>query len=110
MSESPNGHAVLPPDQAAETARPIASAQKKKKKIRLKILLIGLGVLLVLFVVSIEMTSTSKFCSVCHYMKPFYQSWKSSSHGQIECKVCHYPPGIRNTVKAKMEGLGLDLR
>lgn len=105
MSESPNGHPVLPPDQAADTAPPIAPAQKKKKKIRLKILLIGLGVLLALFVVSVEMTSTSKFCSVCHYMKPFYQSWKSSAHGQIECKVCHYPPGIRNTVKAKMEGL-----
>ena len=105
MSELPNGHPVPPPDQAAETAPPIASAQKKKKKIRLKILLIGLGALLVLLFTSVELTSTSKFCSVCHYMKPFYQSWKSSSHGQIECKVCHYPPGIRNTVKAKMEGL-----
>jgi len=44
MSESPNGHPVLPPDQAADTAPPIASAQKKKKKIRLKILFgIALG-------------------------------------------------------------------
>jgi hypothetical protein len=37
MSESANGHPVLPPDQAAETA-PLITSRKKKKKIQLKIL------------------------------------------------------------------------
>ncbi len=83
----------------------IAPGKKKKRKKRTRILLVALGIILVAFVASLELTSTSKFCSVCHYMKPFYQSWKASSHGEIECKVCHYPPGIRNTLKAKMEGL-----
>jgi len=83
----------------------IVSDKKRKRKKHLKILLLALGVFLVVFIASIELTSTSGFCSVCHYMKPFYQSWKASSHGKIECKVCHYPPGIRNTMKAKMEGL-----
>jgi hypothetical protein len=78
---------------------------KKNRKKILRLALIGLGVFLVVFVASVELTSTSKFCSVCHYMKPFYNSWKTSSHGTTECKVCHYPPGIRNTIKAKMEGL-----
>jgi nitrate/TMAO reductase-like tetraheme cytochrome c subunit len=78
---------------------------KKTKKQILRLVLIGLGVFLVVFVASVELTSTSKFCSICHYMKPFYNSWKSSSHGEVECKVCHYPPGIRNTLRAKMEGL-----
>jgi nitrate/TMAO reductase-like tetraheme cytochrome c subunit len=78
---------------------------KRTKKRILTLVLISLGVFLVVFVASVELTSTSRFCSVCHYMKPFYNSWKASSHGTIECKVCHYPPGIRNTIKAKMEGL-----
>lgn len=38
-------------------------------------------------------------------MKPFYESWKTSSHGQIECQVCHYPPGLRSKFRAKIEGL-----
>jgi nitrate/TMAO reductase-like tetraheme cytochrome c subunit len=87
---------------AAPTAPP---PKKKKRKIRPKTVLIALGILLVVFVASVQLTSTSKFCSACHYMKPFYQSWQASAHGKIECKVCHYPPGIRNTLKAKMEGL-----
>lgn len=84
---------------------PIASDKKRKRKKRLKIFLIALGVFLVVFVASVELTSTSKFCSACHYMKPFFESWKASSHGQVECKVCHYPPGLRSTLQAKMEGL-----
>ena len=84
---------------------PIAPDKKKKRKKRLKIFLIALGAFLVVFVASVELTSTSKFCSACHYMKPFFQSWKESSHRQVECKVCHYPPGLRSTLRAKMEGL-----
>jgi len=93
----------MPPADPA--APPAAPAPRKKRKIRLKTVLIALGILIVVFVASIELTSTSKFCSVCHYMKPFYQSWQASSHKKIECKVCHYPPGFANTMKAKMEGL-----
>ena len=84
---------------------PIVPPKAKKRRKWLKILLLAFGVFLVVFVASIELTSTSKFCSACHYMKPFFQSWQTSSHGKVECKVCHYPPGIRNTLRAKMEGL-----
>jgi len=84
---------------------PIAPDNKKKRKKRLKIFLMALVVFLVVFVASVGLTSTSKFCAACHYMKPFFQSWKASSHGEVECKVCHYPPGLRSTLRAKMEGL-----
>lgn len=67
--------------------------------------LLGLGVFLLIFVLAAEFTSRSSFCSVCHYMKPFYESWKASSHGKIECQVCHYPPGLRSKLRAKVEGL-----
>jgi nitrate/TMAO reductase-like tetraheme cytochrome c subunit len=82
---------------------PKKKLSKKKKLLRLA-LAAGIG-LVVVFFLAIKLTSTSSFCSSCHYMKPFYQSWKSSSHANVECKVCHYPPGLRSTIKAKMEGL-----
>lgn len=75
---------------------------KRRKKI---IILGAIAGVFVLFLVSAEFTSRSKFCSTCHYMKPFYQSWKTSSHGDIECQVCHYPPGLRSKLRAKVEGL-----
>ncbi len=67
--------------------------------------LLGLGILLLVFILAAEFTSRSSFCSVCHYMKPFYESWKTSSHHEIECHVCHYPPGLRSKLRAKVEGL-----
>jgi len=75
---------------------------KKKKRI---IILATVGFVLILFLGSVEYTSHSKFCSSCHYMKPFYRSWETSSHSHIECNTCHYPPGIRSKIRAKMEGL-----
>jgi len=77
---------------------------KKKKKKRIIILAI-VGFFLVLFLGSVEYTSHSKFCSSCHYMKPFYRSWETSSHSHIECNACHYPPGLRSKLRAKIEGI-----
>lgn len=80
---------------------------KKKRKKRLIILLS----LLVFFVIvafgSIQFTSHSNFCASCHYMKPFFSSWETSSHKDVECSVCHYPPGggIRSKLRKKIEGL-----
>jgi nitrate/TMAO reductase-like tetraheme cytochrome c subunit len=86
----------------------IQSADKKKKrKKRLIFLFSALGILFVLFVAAVEFTSHSGFCSSCHYMKPYFQSWEESSHGQFECSRCHYPPGggITSKIRKKMEGL-----
>lgn len=86
-------------------APPPPGPKKNRKKKIVRIVLIAAVAFVIVFVAAIEMTSTSSFCASCHYMKSFYQSWKTSSHGKIECKVCHYPPGIRNTIRAKLEGL-----
>lgn len=76
----------------------------KKKKRRI-ILLAAAGLFLVLMVGSVEFTSHSNFCASCHYMKPFYRSWQTSSHKDIECSTCHYAPGVRSKIRAKFEGL-----
>jgi len=65
----------------------------------------GFFALLILSAASIQYTSQSSFCKTCHYMKPFYESWKESSHSDIKCIDCHYPPGIKHKLRGKVEGL-----
>ncbi len=83
--------------------RKIKSMKKKKKK-RILLFLVG-GFMIVFLIGTIEYTSKSHFCATCHYMKPFYESWKTSSHGHIECATCHYLPGPRSKIRAKIEGI-----
>jgi len=80
---------------------------RKKRKKRLIILLILLVFFVIVAIGSIEFTSHSNFCASCHYMKPFFKSWETSSHKDVECSVCHYPPGggIRSKLRKKIEGL-----
>jgi nitrate/TMAO reductase-like tetraheme cytochrome c subunit len=60
----------------------------------------------VLTVLSIELTSTSTFCSTCHIMKPFHETWGVSAHKDVACVECHIPPGLPNLISAKLNGLG----
>ncbi len=52
-------------------------------------------------VFGLEATSSSKFCSSCHEMKPEYYTWKASSHSEVDCVNCHTEPGIKQTAKDK---------
>ncbi len=66
------------------------------------------GVLLFLLLVGVsaEYTSRPSFCTTCHYMKPYYDSWIAApAHSQVSCVKCHFPPGVAGTVRGKMEGL-----
>jgi nitrate/TMAO reductase-like tetraheme cytochrome c subunit len=71
-----------------------------------------LSVLLVLGVALLgyaeHRTSQANFCASCHIMEPYYESWKGDIHGSkldIACVECHYAPGERTTVNAKLRGL-----
>jgi nitrate/TMAO reductase-like tetraheme cytochrome c subunit len=53
-------------------------------------------------------TSQANFCGSCHIMEPYYASWKGDIHGSkldIACVECHYAPGERTTINAKLRGL-----
>ncbi len=80
--------------------------KKKNKKRTKKIILFSVGgFFLISLIGTIEFTSHSYFCATCHYMKPFYRSWETSSHSHIECATCHYSPGVRSKLRAKVEGI-----
>ena len=69
--------------------------------------IIAVLVLLPLITVpSVEITSHSSFCSSCHIMTPYYESWKHGSHKDVECVKCHISPGVTNFMSAKLNGLG----
>ena len=56
-------------------------------------------------VVSAEYTSRPKFCTTCHYMEPFYESWATSTHKDVPCAKCHYEPGFKSIIETKTIGL-----
>jgi len=80
----------------------------RKMPPRKRIFFIGLiSVLgfLILLVLSAEFTSRPKFCTTCHYMEPFYNSWATSTHKEVTCAKCHYEPGFKSVIETKTIGL-----
>ena len=69
-----------------------------------------LAVSLLFALASFEVTSAPKFCGSCHIMKPYYLSWKTSSHNQMPCVDCHIPPGIESELRKKYEALSMVVR
>lgn len=49
----------------------------------------------------LKFSETAFFCSSCHNMKPYIESWKASSHKHVKCVDCHYKPGFINHLKGK---------
>ncbi|MHA2610205.1 MAG: cytochrome c3 family protein [bacterium JZ-2024 1] len=82
---------------------------KKRKKIFFVAGGVVLGFILV-FVGTVEITSRPSFCGTCHIMKPYVESWKTSKHNRYNCTLCHYTPGIKNAISAKLEGLSMTVQ
>jgi predicted CXXCH cytochrome family protein len=71
----------------------------------LAVLAIGLG--LIALVGMVNVTSQPDFCGTCHNMKPYYASWKRSSHRNVACVECHISPGLGAEVRKKFEALSM---
>lgn len=68
-------------------------------------LLVGFFILASL--TGMEVTSRPQFCGSCHNMKPYYESWKTSSHNTVACVECHIPPGVTSEFRKKYEALSM---
>ncbi len=71
-------------------------------------ILIQIGVLFVILaavgtVGFIEYSAQPSFCTRCHNMQPYYNSWASSTHNQVKCIQCHYAPGIKAEAMGKLQ-------
>lgn len=75
-------------------------------KLKLFILAAGLSIFFVAVSAgALEITSTPKFCSLCHEMQPEYVTWKASAHANITCTNCHVEPGTANFINHKINSL-----
>ena len=68
---------------------------------------IFLGLVIVTLIVLVKLTSQPGFCVTCHYMKPYFASWKESSHRNVHCTECHFPPGVKGTVSGKFTAIAM---
>jgi nitrate/TMAO reductase-like tetraheme cytochrome c subunit len=71
-------------------------------------LAIQLGILAVILLAIgtvgfIEYSAQPSFCTNCHIMQPYYDSWASSSHNNVKCISCHYAPGIKAEAMGKLQ-------
>jgi hypothetical protein len=101
-------------DENNEVNKDESTPVKKKKRFFSKVtgfrrFLLFTGIYFFIFIIffalSAEYTSRPSFCPTCHYMEPFYNSWKSSTHNKIQCVECHFEPGLQGTIKGKLNGL-----
>ncbi len=76
-----------------------------KLKKGLTIVAFSLGGLAIITAGLAAYTSRSSFCVTCHYMQPFYDSWRQSTHNKVECIECHFAPGLKGAVAGKLNGL-----
>jgi hypothetical protein len=54
----------------------------------------------------LDITENPAFCGKnCHIMRPYYDSWRGSSHNDVRCVECHYEPGFIGHIKGKINGL-----
>ena len=96
--------------QTAENSppeEPSPSFWARHRKLKKFLTLLSLMIVLLLLITAgaAEYTSRPEFCPTCHYMEPFYFSWKASKHKDISCVKCHFEPGLAGTVRGKLEGL-----
>ena len=71
-------------------------------------ILIPVGILAVILLAVttvgfIEYSARPGFCKSCHNMRPYYDSWATSSHRDVPCIKCHYAPGIRAEAMGKLQ-------
>lgn len=54
----------------------------------------------------VSTSSNPNFCGTCHDMKGYYANWKNSAHARanVACSACHYDPGLRGYMRAKIKG------
>jgi nitrate/TMAO reductase-like tetraheme cytochrome c subunit len=60
--------------------------------------------MIVIYAIPAFWTSSPGACASCHDMKPYYKSWRSSSHAASapNCLSCHVRPGALNLIMYRL--------
>ncbi|MEI8371499.1 MAG: NapC/NirT family cytochrome c [Planctomycetota bacterium] len=93
---------------STSTAHPPRSLWRKVRAIlypTLAVLAAWLFLMVIMAAAAGWYTSRPVFCNSCHIMEPYYKSWQQSSHKDVTCVECHFPPGVGGKLRGKMLGL-----
>lgn len=52
-----------------------------------------------------HVSASPQFCNACHIMRPYVEAWQASKHREVPCVQCHYPPGLRDTLRVKFQAV-----
>jgi nitrate/TMAO reductase-like tetraheme cytochrome c subunit len=52
-----------------------------------------------------HVSASPRFCNSCHIMRPYVDAWRASKHAVVGCVECHYPPGLRDTLRVKFQAV-----
>ncbi|MBI5360406.1 MAG: hypothetical protein HZA48_07465 [Planctomycetes bacterium] len=77
-------------------------------------LLIFCGLIVVaaigMLTLSYELSTHSWFCGKCHYMTPYVDNWKTSSHKDVECANCHMQNSFSGILKSQFKAIASTIR
>jgi len=59
------------------------------RKPLIQLFLIGAGIIIFANVTFFFLSPNPTSCTLCHYMQPYYDNWKTSSHKEVPCIKCH---------------------
>lgn len=83
--------------------RRFAERFSRPLKILIQVGVLGVILMAVGTVGFVEYSAQPSFCTNCHLMQPYYDSWASSTHNQVPCIKCHYAPGIKAEAMGKFQ-------
>lgn len=63
-----------------------------------------LAMLYLAFMGAYFITSEPSFCSLCHEVKPYVNSWRNSPHKNVKCLYCHEFRGFVGKIDSKTRG------
>lgn len=72
-------------------------------KIAIQVGVLGVILMAVGTVGFVEYSAQPSFCTNCHIMQPYYDSWATSTHNHVACIECHYAPGIKAEAMGKFQ-------
>lgn len=55
--------------------------------------------------VFVRVSESPRFCLSCHIMEPYYKSWEESTHHDVNCLDCHYPPTLAGHAESKFRAI-----
>lgn len=72
-----------------------------KKSVSLGLLLFLGALFFISFFVTLQQTNQNIFCRSCHEMTTRFDTWKASSHKDVDCIKCHISPGMWSMIVHK---------